>query len=92
MQTIFVTSFFVMLVCGIIAWGCQIYVVRKLKKSGYEGGRAVGRSSFILPLSQGWKYAKELEIIDVMAFWSFMLGVTILSGIVLLIAGIPLAK
>lgn len=92
METVFVASFFIMLACGLVAWGCQIFVTRKLKKGGYEGGRVVGRSSFILPLAQGWKYSKELEIVDVMAFWSFMLGVTVLSGITLIISGIPMMK
>jgi len=92
MEKTFVISFFLMVMCGIIAWGCQIYVVRKLKKGGYKGGRVVGRTSFLLPLSEGWKHAKELEITDVMVFWSIMLGLTVISGTVLLISGIPMAK
>jgi hypothetical protein len=75
-----------MLVCGLIGWGYQIYVVRKLKSGGYTSGRVIGRFSFLVPLVQGWKYAKELEISDIMIFWSIFLGLTILSGIVFLLS------
>jgi hypothetical protein len=94
MESIFVSSFFVMLVGGLIGWGCQVYVAGKLKKSGYEGGQIITRSrtNFLVPLIEGWKHQKELGISGIMIFWSFMLGLTVLAGLVLIIAGATMVK
>lgn len=66
-----------MLVMGLISWGFQFYVVKKLRAAGQEAGRVVGRYSFIKVFAQGWQNAEALGISGVMMVWAVALLVTI---------------
>ncbi len=87
MNANFVVSVFcITVVLGIISLVCQIYVSRQLKKAGEKVGIPLGRRSWITPFVLGWQYAKQLEIVDVMVFWSIILGLTLIGMIVTVIA------
>ena len=89
---IFGTSFCLLLVCIIIAAGCQIYVVSKLTKGSYEGGNVYMKPTFISSLIKGWKYAKELGITGIMTLWSLMIGCTVFLAFVAFISGALMMK
>jgi hypothetical protein len=71
---------------GIISLGCQIYVSRQLKKAGERVRLPIGRRSWITPFVMGWQYAKQLEIVDVMVFWSLIIGMTFIGMFVTVFA------
>ena len=73
--------FILTLVLGLIGWGIQISVARRLKKSGIEAGPQIGKRSWIKPFTLGWKNAEELAIQEIMIVWSFILGLTIIGAI-----------
>jgi hypothetical protein len=73
--------FFLTLILGIISWGIQIAVARRLKKSGLDTGPQIGKRSWIKPFRLGWDNAEELGIQDLMIIWSFLLGLTIIGVI-----------
>jgi hypothetical protein len=86
----FVVSIFcITLAFGVISFGFQIYVSRQLKKAGEKVSLPIGRRSWITPFVLGWQYSKQLEIIDVMAFWSFILVLTFIGMIVTVFAVLP---
>jgi hypothetical protein len=45
----------------------------------------IGRQSWIAPFVIGWQYAKQLDI-DVMVFWSVILGMAFIGVIVAVFA------
>lgn len=80
MNPTFVVSIFcITLALGIISLLCQLYVSRQLKKAGEKVSLPIGRRSWLTPFILGWQYAKQLEIVDVMIFWSFILGMTFIG-------------
>ena len=84
-----VSVFCITVVLGIISLGFQIYVSRQLKKAGEKVSLPIGRRSWITPFVLGWQYAKQLEIVDVMAFWSFIIVMTFIGMIVTVFAVMP---
>ena len=76
---IFLSILCVTLLSGLISLGFQLYVSRQLKKIGEKLGIPLGKRSWIRPFVLGWQYAKQLEIVDVMVFWSFLLGLTFIG-------------
>jgi hypothetical protein len=87
MNANFVLSIFcITLALGIISLGCQIYVSGQLKKAGEKVSLPIGRRSWLTPFVLGWQYAKQLEIVDVMVFWSFILGLTFIGILVTVFA------
>lgn len=87
-----VSVFCITLFLGIISLGCQIYVSRQLKKAGEKVRLPIGRHSWLTPFVLGWQYAKQLEIMDVMVFWSFILGLTFVGMIVTVFAIVPISS
>jgi hypothetical protein len=89
----FVVSIFcITLALGIVSLLCQIYVSRQLKKAGEKVSLPIGRRSWITPFMLGWQYAKQLEIVDVTAFWSFIITMTFIGMIVSVFAFLPAAS
>jgi hypothetical protein len=83
---ILVPVFCITFVLGLISLICQIYVSRQLSKTGTKVGLPIGRRSWITPFVMGWQYSKQLEIVDVMVFWSIILGMTFIGMIVTVFA------
>ena len=73
-------------VLGLISLICQIYVSRLLSRAGGKVNIPIGKRSWITPFVQGWQNAKQLEITDVMLFWSVMLGMTFMGMIMTVFA------
>jgi hypothetical protein len=89
--TFLVSIFCLTLFLGLVSLGFQIYVSRQLKKAGAKVGIPVGKRSWIAPFVLGWQYAKPLEIMDVMAFWSFIIGLTFIAGVVMVFGVVSMA-
>jgi len=66
---------------SLISLVLQIYVNRQLKKAGLRTRVPVGRMSFFVPLVLGWRHVEELEIMEVMIFWSIILVITVIGVI-----------
>ena len=58
------------------SFGFQIYVSRQLKNAGKKWNTHIGKYTWLRPYLLGWQHAKELQIVDIMAFWSFLLFMT----------------
>ncbi len=84
-----VSIFCITIFLGVISLGCQIYVSRQLKKAGEKVSLPIGRRSWLTPFVLGWQYAKQLEIVDVMAFWSFTIALTFVGMIITVFAVLP---
>jgi hypothetical protein len=56
--------------------GFYVYISRELKKADKDVKTALGRYTWLRYFTLGWMHAKELKIVDVMAFWSFILALT----------------
>lgn len=89
--TFFVSIFCLTLFLGLVSLGFQIYVSRQLKKAGTKVGIPLGKRSWIAPFVLGWQYAKPLEIVDVMVFWSFILGLTFVVGTIMVFGFLSMA-
>ena len=89
----FVVSIFcITLALGIVSLLCQLYVSRQLKKAGEKVSLPIGKRSWVTPFMLGWQYAKQLEIVDVMAFWSFIIAMTFIGMIITVFAFLPAAS
>ncbi len=73
--------FFLTMILALISWVIQLFIARKLKKSGLETGPQIGKRSWMKPFVLGWKNAEELRIQELMIVWSFILGITIIGVI-----------
>jgi hypothetical protein len=82
----FVPIFCITVVLSLISLVCQIYVSRLLARAGGKVMIPVGKRSWITPFVQGWQNAKQLEITDVMLFWSVILGLTFMGMIMTVFA------
>lgn len=72
--------------------GFYIYVSRMIKKAGKDSKNFVGKYTWLRYVYLGWVHAKELQIVDIMAFWSFILfltGVGVFSFILALMQRLP---
>ena len=85
-SSVLVPAFCITLVLGLISLVCQIYVSRQLSKAGAKVNIPIGKRSWITPFVQGWQNPKQLEITDVMVFWSVILGMTFIGMIVTVFA------
>lgn len=85
-ENIFISAFCITCALGIISLACQIYVSRQLSKAGSKVNIPIGKHSWITSFVQGWQYAKQLEIMDVMIFWSIIIGMTFIGMIVVVLA------
>ena len=85
-SSILVPVFCVTVVLGLISLVCQIYVSRQLSKAGAGVNIPIGKRSWITPFVQGWQNSKQLEIMDVMVFWSVILGMIFIGAVVTVFA------
>lgn len=85
-SNILVPAFCMTSVLALISLVCQIYVSRQLSKAGAKVNIPIGKRSWITPFVQGWQSSKQLEIVDVMVFWSIILGMTFIGMIVTVFA------
>ena len=81
-----IPAFCITFVLALISLICQIYVSRQLSKAGAKVNIPIGKRSWITPFVQGWQNSKQLEIVDVMVFWSIILGMTFIGMIVTVFA------
>ena len=85
-SSVLVPAFCITIALGLISLICQIYVSRQLSKAGAKVPIPIGKRSWITPFVLGWQNSKQLEIVDVMAFWSIILGMTFIGMIVTVFA------
>ena len=85
-SSVLVPAFCITIVLGLISLICQIYVSRQLSKAGAKVNIPIGKRSWVTPFVQGWQNSKQLEIVDVMVFWSIILGMTFIGMIVTVFA------
>lgn len=81
-----VPAFCITVALGLVSLVCQIYVSRQLSRAGAKVNLPVGKRSWITPFIQGWQNSKQLEITDVMVFWSAILGMTFIGMMVTVFA------
>jgi hypothetical protein len=85
-SNVLVPAFCITIALGLISLVCQIYVSRQLSKAGAKVNIPIGKHSWITPFVQGWQNSKQLEIVDVMVFWSIIIGMTLIGMIVTVFA------
>lgn len=85
-SNVLVSAFCITIALGLISLVCQIYVSRQLSKAGTKVPIPIGKRSWITPFVLGWQNSKQLDIVDVMVFWSIILGMTFIGMIVTVFA------
>jgi hypothetical protein len=85
-SNVLIPAFCITFALGFISLGCQIYVSRQLSKAGAKINLPIGKRSWITPFIQGWQNAKQLAIVDVMYFWTAIIGLTFFGMIITVFA------